>query len=477
VTIFKACDVRGTYGKDLTEDTAFRIGGAIARYIASRNDVIVGGDVRLSTPNLKTCLVRGLLARGCTVIDIGTVPTPVFYFAKKRIGVYAGVMITASHNPPEFNGFKFMFGDMPVMPDELRRIEELAASENTNNISYKPGIPVQKDLIPDYNAWLLSCGFTAQRHLRPVIDCGNGCYSRIAPEMFQKLGYDSVRLFCEPDGSFPNRHPNSAIKENLIWLSKKVIEHGAEIGVAFDGDGDRVSFVDETGSFISPDRMIVLIMRMLLTQKVNVCSWNGTNAGDSSGQPKIVYDIKCSSIVPEEVARMNGIPLVEKSGHTFIKTRMIRENAVFGAEISGHFFYRSLCGGDDGLFTALLVCRELSSRRVRMSELVAGIPQYITTPDIRVRYESTDKANLLEEIAKAHQENREVLRIDGVRVEFANGWGLARISVTEPVLTFRFEGTDREALRDVIKRFLAPARSDLRNLVVKEVSSKIDFEV
>lgn len=436
-SIFKACDVRGVYPNELDEDASYRIGRAIGT-ILGQADVVVGGDVRLSTAVLKGAVVRGLVESGCRVLDIGVVPTPAFYFAKRRLAAGGGVMVTASHNPPEFNGFKIVLGDLPITEEELVRIRSLA--EN-GEFAAAEGELSERNVLGDYQDWLAdrAAQLLAETTRAPklVVDCGNGCYSSTAPEVFRRLSIPFVPLFCEPDGSFPNRSPNCAVADNLSALCKAVVRERADLGVAFDGDGDRVCFVDEQGAVLPADKTIAIVARHMP---------DGLKPGD-----KVVLDQKCSAAVHEVVRAAGGIPLMEKSGHTFIKTRMITEHARFGGEISGHLFYRELGGGDDGLYSAIMMTG-IVGRDGPVSRLAAQVPDYATTPDIRVR--CTADSAVLDAIADSFPPDK-VSRLDGVRVEFEDGWALARMSVTEPVMTLRFEGRDRQALRRIMREFLA----------------------
>lgn len=436
--IFKACDVRGIYGEDLTEEIVYRIGRALGTMLAG-NSVITGGDVRSSTTALKAELSRGLVESGAEVLDIGIVPTPVFYFARHHLGVEPGVMVTASHNPPEFNGLKIVLGPLPITEDELTAVEDLA-----NSGKFRNGCGSVRTLaiIPSYQSFIHSIARVEQgAHLhKVVVDCGNGCNSGLAPDLFRRFGFHIEELYCTPDGIFPNRNPNSADPENLVELIRTVRSSKADVGVAFDGDGDRVAFVDDRGRFLNSDKAIVILARHLLSE----------NPGE-----RVVYDLKCSSVVPESIETAGGTAIPERSGHTFIKTRMIAEDALFGGEISGHYFHRKLGGGDDGIYSALLMANMLVSTGSRLSDLADAIRAYENTPDIRVPY-AGNREGVIERLASAFPADR-VSRLDGVKITFKGGWALARPSVTEPVITLRFEAETRSRLDEIIGDFLRPA--------------------
>ncbi|MHB1000375.1 MAG: phosphomannomutase/phosphoglucomutase [Armatimonadota bacterium] len=435
--IYKACDIRGIYGDDLTDQIAYRIGRAIGTLNPGKT-MLVGGDVRISTPALKTAITNGLTDSGVSVVDIGIVPTPVFYFARHHLHIDAGVMVTASHNPPEFNGFKLALGPLPITEDEITDIRRIV---DNGDFADGSGSLSRIDIVSEYSSYIKSIAPIPDDPgaFKVIVDCGNGCFSSIAPQIFSSLGYDIDSLFCVPDGSFPNRSPNSSVAGNLRVLSERVISSGADLGIAFDGDGDRVSFVDSRGRMLSADKCIVIMSRWLL---------DGIDGG------KVVYDLKCSSVVPEAVAASGGVPVAERSGHTFIKTSMIREDAVFGGEISGHYFYKSLHGGDDGLYSALMMAYLLSNKSVKLSDLADSIPEYSITPDIRIPYDGS-RRELIDTIASNFPDDM-ISRIDGVKVDFGTGWGLARASVTEPVITLRFESVDPDGLRKIIREFLTP---------------------
>ncbi|MGQ9456375.1 MAG: phosphomannomutase/phosphoglucomutase [Armatimonadota bacterium] len=437
--IFKPCDIRGIYPIEFDEDAAWHIARAFGTLI-NGGDVVVGGDGRLSTPNLKRALIQGLVEAGCTVHDIGFVPTPVFYYARRQLGINPGIMVTASHNPPDYNGLKLIMGRLPITEQEIKAIRDRSF---IGEFAEGEGSIVHHEMIAGYEDWIIVqtkkylCDVT--RMPKVVIDCGNGSYSEIAPRVFQRLGVPFVPLYCECDGRFPGRDPNSAVASNLTKLAETVCATQVDLGIAFDGDGDRVSFVDETGSFLLPDRAIAIIMSNLREP---------LQPGD-----KVVLDIKCSAAVVEVASSLGAVPLLERSGHTYIKTRMIQEGARFGGEVSGHFFYRELEGGDDGLYSAVLMTG-IVARNGSLSRLASAVPSYAITPDIRLKIRGDANA-FLETIARAFPCDR-ISRLDGVRVQFDDGWALARASVTEPVITLRFEGRDNEALQRIMSKFLEP---------------------
>lgn len=445
MSIFKACDIRGRVGTELTKDVAETIGKAFGTVLAKRGmrKVVVGGDLRPSTRELKEAAIYGLILTGRHVLDLGTVPTPLFYFAKEILGSDAGLMVTGSHNPPSDNGFKIAMGPLPITEEDISEIEEVASS---GNFVRGDGYLEYVDCTKGYKEFMMKrFGPPRRRRMKVVIDAGNGCYSGIAPDVFEALGYEVVRLFCDPDGTFP-RGPNPALPENLLQLQKTVVEEGADMGVAFDGDGDRVAFVDEKGRVLENDKAIVIFIRNLL--------------GEARLGAKVVYDIKCSSVVPEEVLRLGGEPIVERSGHAFIKRRMIVEGAVMAGEVSGHFFFGDI-GRDDGLYSSLLMARILEEGGKGLSEIADEIHLYPITPDIRIPSSPEETRRIMEEVMRMFSD-KDILTIDGIKVQFEDGWALIRPSVTEPLITLRFEARTSERLEEIKGMFIPLIREGKR---------------
>ncbi len=457
MSVFKPCDIRGVYPGELNAGFA----RALGRAVGSRTDaaaVVVGGDVRVSTDELKAALIEGLVETGCRVTDIGQVPTPVLYYARRALAAANAVMVTASHNPPQYNGFKMLFGELPITEEQMSRIADAVRAGIA--VPRAGGTVAARNVLDGYRQFLLRelgrdasmvagiLGAPArQRPFKVVVDCGNGCCSGIAPAFLEEQGLDVVPLFCEPDGRFPNRNPNPTASGSLDRLSEQVAKTRADLGLAFDGDGDRVAFVDRGGRIIEPDRVIALFARVFAAAEPGA---------------KIVYDIKCSRLVPDEIERAGGVALMEKSGHTFIRARLLREKAAFAGEVSGHCFFGSF-GWDDALYAALLFIEILKAGGAAALE---SLPRYHTTPDLRIPCAAEERGLWIERLAESHGRGADcrVSRLDGVRCDFEQGWGLVRISVTEPVLTFRFEARQSSDIEAVIDRFLAPV-PELRRLV------------
>ncbi|WP_371373876.1 phosphomannomutase/phosphoglucomutase [Sporomusa aerivorans] len=444
MSIFQACDIRGVAGKELSEVMVRRIALAVGVKLSGQK-VVVGGDIRLSTPALQRIMLDGLAESGCQVIDIGTVATPVFYYALKSTGATGGVMVTASHNPAQYNGFKLVLGPQPVSEEDVAEIGRMVAHNlRTSGPGSVSPLPVTADYI-EYTAGKASPG-----KLRVVIDAGNGATAAIAPGLFRRLGYEVIELNCTADGRFPHRPPNPALAENLAALGQAVLEQKAALGIGFDGDGDRVGFVDENGRPVDNDDIMVLMARSYLAREKGA----------------VIYDAKCSMVVPEEVKRAGGRPVIARAGHTFSKAAFQRENALFAGEISGHFFFREL-GYDDGMFSGLKVC-ELVAENGGLAAQIDAIPNYLLTPDIRVPYHGPDKAAILNQVAAALTAYSPNL-IDGVRIEFADGWGMIRASVTEPLFTLRFEAKTAERLKEITALLLAALPAAVRESVTAKL--------
>lgn len=446
MSIYKACDIRGIAAKDLSAETYAAFGRGLAAMMGSHRRIVVGGDLRISTPEYRAALVRALSEGGKSVVDLGVVPTPAVYFARRHLGAYACAIVTASHNPFDHNGLKFMLGDLPVLPEDILRLEELVA--------HPPELPPCDpatalnfpELPKEYEAFLRATvdgivpPAASAPPLRVVVDAGNGTYWKWGPEFVGRMpGVEAQKLFCLPDGYFPGRDPNCAVPEHLVDLSARVRERKAALGVAFDGDGDRVAFVDDEGVVLHPDEMLVILIRAL---------------GSRMRGRLVVYDLKCSMIVDREARRQGALPMMERSGHAFIKRRMITEGADLGGEVSGHYFWRELAGGDDGLFTAMLLIRLLQQGGRPLSALRREVPARFITPDIRLACPPDVAAGLLQRVKSSFPPDRQN-DLDGVRVNFERGWGLLRASITEPKITLRFEGEDPASLREVMDRFLS----------------------
>jgi len=436
MSIFKACDIRGRYGVELLDDHAHRLGLALARQLGPVA-VVVGGDGRLSTPILKQRLIEGLVRGGCPVVDVGVVTTPALYFARQHLNILPGVMVTASHNAAGDNGFKIALGELPVTPDDITRLAELMQSEPepADSAEASAGGVQSFDVLPEYTRFA-SGQATDLRGMRVVVDCANGTPALVATAVWRQTGAQVDYLFDSVDGEFPNHPPDPSVHHNLSALTQRVVDGRADLGVAYDGDGDRTVFVDGRGQPLNSDRAIVLFARRALAH----------------GPAPIVYDQKCSLIVPETIHSLGGQPVMERSGHTFIKTTFLKLEAPYAGEISGHHFFGNL-RGDDGLIASLYMAEIVKRSGASLAELADAIRMYPITPEIRLKMDAETARQVIERLTDLLSRDARLSTRDGLRVEFDDAWGIVRQSVTEPAITLRFEGKTRLALQNIVARF------------------------
>ncbi|MHB9034868.1 MAG: phosphomannomutase/phosphoglucomutase, partial [Anaerolineae bacterium] len=347
---------------------------------------------------------------------------------KDLVGADAGVIVTASHNPKQYNGFKVILGNLPVIPEDL---QALAVEMDAREFASGDGIYRFQSIENDYTNTFLAKFTHLQRH-KVVVDAGNGSFWELAPRILASLNQDIDPLFCTPDGSFPNRNPNPAVQEYLQALRQRVLSSDADLGVAYDGDGDRAVFVDETGQVHPAERILVLFIRSLLHRFPGA---------------RVVYDLKCSSVVPDEIQAAGGIAIAERSGHAFIKRRLMVESAILGGEVSGHFFFGEL-NRDDALYASALLLQVLDELNVSLSQAMASVPRYANTPDIRIPCDAELADTIITELSAAFRHLRQD-HLDGVRIFFPQGWALIRRSVTEPLITLRFEAHSEKQLREI----------------------------
>ena len=451
--IFKAYDIRGVYPDELDEEIAEKIGAAAAHVIGGKT-IVVGRDMRLSGQKLAEAVIRGLLSAGKDVVDIGEVTSPMVTFAVAKFGYDGGVMVTASHNPGRYNGAKLCAHDAEPISygTGIDRIEQMIASGDIPKAD-TPGKVAQRDVLPDYLAHLWAhVGNVSD--IKLVIDTGNGMAGKVLTPLLEKIDVEMVPLYFEIDGTFPNHEANPLKPENLVDLQKKVVEAGADFGAAFDGDGDRVMFVDEKGNAVSADMVTALIGLDLLR--------------DHPGST-ILYDLRSSWAVREELETAGGKPLVTRVGHSFIKATMREKEAIFGGELSGHYYYRDNFYCDSGAFTLLKVLTLLCRKRTPLSQLIAPLARYAGSGEINS--EVVDKEAKIEELAAAYADGRQS-RLDGLSVEFDDWWFNVRPSNTEPVLRLVVEARSREHMalrRDTLVRQIR------RGFAVRKVLFTTDF--
>ncbi len=431
--IFRAYDIRGVFGEDLTEEVATKIGAAFAAFLDGRT-VVVGRDVRLSGEKLRDALVSGLISR-CNVTDVGMVPTPLLYFALNHLQKDAGVMVTASHNPPQWNGFKAFRGQKgSIYGKEMERIKEITKDVDLKRLGEKRGKSVSySGIIKEYQDFVQS-KVQLERKLKVVADTANGACGLVAPALFKRLGCDILTLNQEPDGTFP-AHPPVPKEETLGELKKEVVRNRADFGVGYDGDGDRAVFIDEEGNLIPGDLTLLVFAKDVLQR----------HRGG-----KVVYELSCSMAVEEYVKKLGGIPLVERVGHTFIMDRMIEEKALLGGEKSSHFYFSDVYGMDDGTFASLRMAEILSKSNEKLSEIVASLPKYPSVYEKNFECPDNLKFKVIENLKSRFKGyGLKTLEIDGVKILEKDGWVILRASNTEPVIRISAEARTEEKLKEL----------------------------
>lgn len=431
-SIFRAYDIRGIVGETLTAEILFTIGLAIGTLAIARGvpRIVVACDGRLSGPEFKTALTQGLIATGIDVIDIGAVPTPVLYFACHQLQTGSGIMITGSHNPAEYNGLKIMLNGETLTQDTLQKIYHMTQAQN---FVAGQGKLYTQDIVNDYFTAVTS-RIKLQRKLNVVIDCGNGIAGKIAQQLFTALGCNVTGLFCEVDGTFPNHHPNPSQPENLQDLIRTVKQTGADIGLAFDGDGDRLGVVTAFGEIIWPDRQMMLFAQDILQHY----------PGET-----IIFDVKCSRNLSNVITAAGGKPLMNRTGHSYIKAKLKETKAPFAGEMSGHLFFNdNWFGFDDGLYAGARLLQIIAAISAEsLATLWQTLPNSPCTPEINIPIPDDQKFLFIEKLQQtADFDGAEYITLDGLRVEFADGWGLIRASNTTPYLVARFEAEDESAL-------------------------------
>jgi phosphomannomutase/phosphoglucomutase len=431
--IFRQYDIRGVVGKDLTAEAALAVGRAYATYLAEHGisgAIAVGRDNRPSGEMLRDQLVRGLGECGYDVVDVGVVPTPVLYWSLHHTPVVGGIQITGSHNPPEYNGFKMSVGKGSLHGSEIQRLYELYRA---GRFPSGKGSVRSEAVIDRYVDDIVARVGTLSRPLRVAIDCGNGAGSLVAEKLFSRLGVKGTYLFCESDGTFPNHHPDPTVPENVEDLMAAVTRDKLDLGIAFDGDADRIGLVDERAEIIWGDRLLIIYARDVLAR---------TGKGQA-----IIFDVKCSQALPDAVRAAGGRPVMWKTGHSLIKEKMKEEHAPIAGEMSGHmFFTEGFYGHDDALYGAARLLRIVADSGRSVGQLLADVPDFVVTPEIRVDCPDDIKFGIVDRAVAHFRAKYDVIDVDGVRVLFGDGWGLIRASNTQPVLVLRFEARSPERL-------------------------------
>lgn len=448
-TIFRAYDVRGTVPSQLNPDFVYLLGRAIGTLAQNRGEhtVVTARDGRLSGPELQHALNTGLSDTGITVIDVGMVPTPVLYFAALTLGTGSGVMVTGSHNPPDYNGFKMMIAGHTLYGDDITALYHCIVE---NAFLEGPGQIEVAEVLADY-CTRIQHDIQLKRPLRIAMDCGNGVSGVIAQSLFESLGCDVIPLFTEVDGTFPNHHPDPSKQDNLIDVIEAVRSHQCDLGLAFDGDGDRVGFITETGESIFADRLLMLLAQDMLSR----------NPGAT-----VIYDVKCSRHLDPVIRAAGGNPCMWKTGHSLVKAKMKAEHALLAGEMSGHIFFQERwLGFDDGLYTAARLLEVIAAQSQSAGAVFAMIPNDVSTPELNIAVDDTEKFLIVERLAAViAQRGLPLSTIDGVRVDLPQGWALCRCSNTTPNLVLRFEAESAEALdsmRNMMLDALAEAAPEL----------------
>jgi len=436
--IFKMYDIRGIVATDLTPDTVRLIGQAFATECLKRNvnEVCIGRDGRLHSKELSVALTEGLNAGGCDVIDVGMVPTPVLYFATHHLNTGTGIMVTGSHNPPEYNGLKMSMAGKTLYGDDITTLYNLIESDELNQGS---GNYREQDLLDVYLERIVS-DVKLARPMKIAVDCGNGVAGVIATKLFERLGCEVTELFCDVDGNFPNHHPDPSKIENLQDICASIKNNGLELGLAFDGDGDRVGVIDDKQNIIWPDRQMILYSEDVLSREPGAL---------------IIYDVKTSYHLGKEITKMGGEHLMWKTGHSLIKAKMKETNAALAGEMSGHIFFKERWYGfDDGLYSAARMLEILSKKQGTSSEVFSALPDSFNTPELQIQFDEGEHHIFMDKFKSASNfADAEVSTVDGMRVTWSKGWGLIRPSNTTPCLVLRFEAEDEASLQQVQKKF------------------------
>lgn len=427
--IFREYDIRGKVKDDFPPEVVLNLGKAFGTFIkrSGGQEIALSGDVRLSTPSLIEQFKVGVLSTGIDVINIGILPTPVNYYSMFKLDVAGAVQITGSHNPPEFNGFKMSRNKKSVFGESLQDLREIIEKEDFER---GEGDEAPYNILRDYKK-MISSKINLDKKLKVVLDCGNAAGAVCAPEIFRNFNIDLEELYCDVDGIFPNHHPDPTVKKNLKDLIEKMKTGRFDVGIAFDGDADRIGVVDEKGDVIWADQLMALFLPEIISP------------GD-----EILFDVKCSKSLEEMITKYGGKPIMWKTGHSLVKQKMLELDCKFGGEMSGHIFFADdYFGYDDGIYVAARLLQTLSSSSKTLSELTDELPKYFSTPEMRLEAKSDEDKFRISEIAvKYFTDNYNCSTVDGVRINFDEGWGLVRASNTQPVIVCRFEATSVEKM-------------------------------
>lgn len=438
--IFRGYDIRGIYGEDLDEEVAYKIGKGFGSYIQDlgKTKAIVGRDNRASSETLEKALIDGILSTGVDVVSIGLVTTPMYYYSWEKLGIYSALMITASHNPKEYNGFKFAFDESGNAFGE--KIQEFRRYIEKEDFKEGQGTLSTEDVREDYLKLVASSISFGDKKLKVVVDPGNGTGCVIVKDVFNMFNID-VSYICDvSDANFPNHHPDPGVEKNLEMLKAEVKRTNADLGLALDGDADRIGVVDERGNYISPDMFMIIIWRDIINKVDNKCA---------------LFDVKCTKAIADEMKKLGGSTCMYRVGNSYIKAKMKEGDFAFGGELSGHMFFRDRWPGfDDGIYAGLRLVEILTKTDKKASELLDGVSKYYSTPEIKIKSTEEEKYKLVEKVKQyAIEKGYEICSIDGVRVEFEDSWMLARATQTGPDVSLRFEAKTEERLNELQEEF------------------------
>lgn len=448
--IFREYDIRGVVGEDLTDDVVRDLGRAFSSYVLERKGTVVslGRDCRLSSDHLRDLLLEGMLEGGLHVIDLGVVPTPLFYFSLFKLPVQGGLMITGSHNPPEFNGFKVAWGRTTIFGDEIKYLGRIM--EQRRFYKGEGKLEVYRNIVEDYYEFLRR-DIRIERPLKVVVDAGNGTAGVVACPIMKELGVTVVELFCEMDGRFPNHFPDPTVEAYMVSLQEAVVKERAHVGIGFDGDGDRIGVVDEKGDIIYGDYLMMIFARDILRLRKHAT---------------FVSEVKCSENLFRDIEEHGGRAIMWKTGHSLIKDKMKETGAVLAGEMSGHMFFADrYFGYDDAIYASLRLLEIVSREGKSLSELLGDVRKTYATPEIRIECPDAIKFKVVDRIREEYRKRFRLVDIDGVRFYIDGGWGLVRPSNTQPVLVLRFEADTEEAverMKDMVEKDIGRAIRDLK---------------
>ncbi|MDD2628439.1 MAG: phosphomannomutase/phosphoglucomutase, partial [Clostridia bacterium] len=447
--IYRGYDIRGIYGDDLDENVAYTIGKGFGSYIQTlgKKEAVVGRDNRASSPELAKAFIKGAIETGITIYNLGVVTTPMYYFSWENLNIVSGAMVTASHNPKEYNGFKIAFDERGNACGEM--IEEFRDYVEKGDFVNGTGKVIEKDIRNDYLELLDKTINLGDRKIKVVLDCGNAAGSVIVKEVYKKKGIEAEYLYCDSDPDFPNHHPDPSVERNLKDLKKKVLKNKADLGLAFDGDSDRVGIIDENGQYIPIDYFMIIVWRDIFDKVKN---------------KKALYDVKCSKSLVDELDKLGIEKCCYRTGNSYMKAKMKEGDFNFGGEFSGHVFFRDKFPGfDDAMYAGLRLIEILSKTDKPLSKLLEGINKYYSTPEIKIKSSDDRKHKIVNDVIEyAKRKGYDLNTIDGMRAEFEDGWALVRASNTGPDITVRFESKTEEGLKVLKNEFMNEINSSIK---------------